>query len=112
MPLDPDLPPLVMAITTEASPEKAEALARAVLEARLAACVSLIPQTSLYHWQGKLETSQEVQMLFKTPAARLEPLETLVLSLHSYETPEWVHWPASCSPAYGQWLQASAGPPG
>jgi periplasmic divalent cation tolerance protein len=51
MPEDADL---VLVLTTEADGERAEALARAILERRLAACVALLPLTSLYRWQGQL----------------------------------------------------------
>ena len=40
-------------------------------------------------------------------ADRLAELEAAVHSLHSYDTPEWLHWPAGAGAAYGQWLQQS-----
>jgi periplasmic divalent cation tolerance protein len=95
---------LVLALTTEASQELAEALAEAVLESQLAACVALSPCRSLYRWQGVLERSQEVQLLLKTHASRLEALRRLVHERHSYTTPEWISWPARASDAYGAWL--------
>ncbi|MCP9928119.1 divalent-cation tolerance protein CutA [Cyanobium sp. CH-040] len=101
MPEDADL---VLVLTTEADQERAEALARAVLERRLAACVALQPLTSLYHWQGELQRGAEVQLLIKTHPASLEPLRQAVVALHSYTTPEWIYWPARCSGGYGAWL--------
>jgi periplasmic divalent cation tolerance protein len=98
---------LLLAITTEAGQPQAEALARAVLEARLAACVALTPLRSLYHWQGGLESAEEMQLLIKSRPEQLQELEALVHRLHSYETPEWIHWEASCSGSYGAWLTAS-----
>jgi periplasmic divalent cation tolerance protein len=95
----------VLALTTEASAPQAEALAEALVERRLAACVALTPLRSVYRWQGQLQRSDEVQLLIKTDAARLTELEQAVRELHSYTTPEWLHWPASASPAYGAWLQ-------
>ncbi|MGC5196402.1 divalent-cation tolerance protein CutA [Aphanothece microscopica] len=97
---------LLLAITTEAGQEQAETLARAVLEARLAACVALTPLQSLYHWQGELVTGHEVQLLIKSRPEQLQELEALVHRLHSYDTPEWIHWEASCSRGYGAWLTA------
>ncbi|MFO8239111.1 MAG: divalent-cation tolerance protein CutA [Prochlorococcaceae cyanobacterium] len=104
MPRDAEL---VLVLTTEADQERAEALARALLERRLAACVSLQPLLSLYHWQGRLERGTEVQLLIKTLAHRLGALEEAVRDLHSYSTPEWIHWPARCSAGYGAWLLES-----
>jgi periplasmic divalent cation tolerance protein len=104
--------PLILALTTEASLERAEALARALLERRLAACVALTPIRSLYHWQGRIEDGQEVQLLIKTHPERLEQLGKAVRELHSYDTPEWIHWAAEAAPNYGDWLRQScaAGP--
>ncbi|KMM16574.1 hypothetical protein SYNGFB01_10610 [Synechococcus sp. GFB01] len=95
-------------------------MARRVLKQRLAACVTLTPLRSLYHWQGAIETATEVQLLFKTDSARLTALQELVHRLHSYSCPEWLHWPVTASAGYGAWLGAEltaplsldAGPPG
>jgi periplasmic divalent cation tolerance protein len=104
--------PLILALTTEASLERAEALARTLLERRLAACVALTPIHSFYHWQGRIEGGQEVQLLIKTHPERLEQLTQGVQELHSYDTPEWIHWEAEAAPDYGGWLEQScaAGP--
>ena len=100
---------LVLALTTEGSAALAEALAQTLLQRRLVACVALQPQRALYRWQGALEQAQEVQLLLKTHPARLEALAAAVQALHSYDTPEWVHWTASCSDAYGRWLADCCG---
>jgi periplasmic divalent cation tolerance protein len=104
MPTDADL---VLVLTTEADQERAEALAGVLLERRLAACVSLHPVLSLYHWQGRLERGREVQLLIKTLAHQLDALEAAVRERHSYSTPEWIQWPARCSAGYGAWLLES-----
>jgi periplasmic divalent cation tolerance protein len=96
---------LVLVLTTEASREQAEALALALLERRLVACVSLLPVQSHYRWQGKLESAQEVQLLLKTGADLLEELRVALVALHSYETPEWIHWRATTAGAYGAWCR-------
>lgn len=101
--------PLLLALTTEATAALAEALARQLLARRLAACVALQPIRSLYRWQGALEEGQEVQLLIKSHPLRLEALSQAVAELHSYATPEWVHWRAACSAAYGAWLLESCG---
>lgn len=97
----------ILALTTEASEARAEALAEALLERQLAACVALTPLRSLYRWQGELECSQEVQLLIKTHPSQLQDLELAVRELHSYDTPEWLHWPAEAGPAYAAWLAES-----
>lgn len=56
-------------LVTTASIEEAEAIANALVEAELAACVSLLPIHSIYIWQGKLHKEQEWQLLIKTDLA-------------------------------------------
>lgn len=69
----------------------ARKVAKAALTARLAACANLLPGLeSHYWWQGKLEQSAEILILFKTTAARLAALEKCVLKNHPYDTPEFV----------------------
>lgn len=97
---------LVLALTTEGDLARAEALAEALLERRLVACVSLQPQRSIYRWQGRLERDSEVQLLLKTSSVQLEQLRQAVMELHSYDTPEWLSWPVDASPAYGIWARA------
>jgi periplasmic divalent cation tolerance protein len=87
----------------------ARQLARAALRARLVACVNLVPRLeSHYWWHGKLETSAEVLLLFKTTRAHLPALEKLILTKHPYDTPEFivVHLSAGTS-RYLRWLVES-----
>jgi periplasmic divalent cation tolerance protein len=100
-----DQRPLTLVLTTEADRERAERLAVTLLERRLAACVSLLPVRSHYRWQGRLEADEEVQLLIKTDPDRLEHLHAAVLELHSYDTPEWIHWQAATGGAYGDWCR-------
>lgn len=94
---------LVLVLTTEASPERAEALARALLERGLVACVSLTPIVSHYRWQGQLRRGEEVQLVLKTHPSRLQALYESVMALHSYDTPEWITVPGQTRGGYGQW---------
>ncbi len=101
---EPAPTPLSLVLTTEADRERAEALARELLERGLVACASLHPVVSLYRWQGRLERSEEVQLLLKTTPAHLEGLRRALGELHSYDTPEWIHWRAASDGPYGRWL--------
>jgi len=81
--------PAIVLVTAPDS-KTARKLARAALQARLIACANLVPKIeSHYWWQGKLETSSEVLLLLKTTTARLAKLESLILDLHPYDTPEF-----------------------
>ncbi|MFE4535858.1 divalent-cation tolerance protein CutA [Streptomyces scopuliridis] len=81
-------------LTTTDSADKAEDLARGVIEARLAACAQIsAPVTSVYRWRSAIETSEEWQILFKTTAARYGALEAHLKEAHDYETPEIIATP-------------------
>lgn len=76
-------------ITAIDSREAAEAMARAAVAARAAACGQVVgPITSVYWWHGKQEEAQEWQVVFKTTVAGYEALARLVREHHSYEVPE------------------------
>jgi periplasmic divalent cation tolerance protein len=87
----------------------ARALARAALNARLAACVNLIPRLeSRYWWQGKLDSGTEILLLLKTSRASLNALEKLILERHPYDTPEFLVVPLFAGNArYLAWLGQS-----
>jgi periplasmic divalent cation tolerance protein len=84
-------------------------LARAALEARLVACVNLVPRIeSHYWWEGRLESSREVLLILKTTRARLKSLEQLVEREHPYDTPECIALSITRgSERYLDWIQAS-----
>ncbi len=96
-------------LTTVSSPEEADQLARALVEARLAACATLLPPVqSIYRWQGAVETATETLLLLKTAAEQLPALEARLHALHSYQTPEFLVLRVEAgSPGYLDWLAAS-----
>ena len=75
--------------TTVAAVEQAETIAKALIEQRLAACVQIsAPITSVYRWEGRVETSSEHKLTAKTTAGAYEQLERIIRQLHPYDTPE------------------------
>lgn len=81
--------PLLLAHTTCASAIDAERLARALVEAHLAACVSIGSECrSVYPWQGRIESETEVPLLIKTHPDRITALKQFVAEHHGYEVPE------------------------
>jgi periplasmic divalent cation tolerance protein len=96
-------------LTTAANPEEAERIARTLVDERLAACATLIPSLrSIYRWEGRIEDSTETLLLIKTGAEQIPALETRLLALHSYQTPEFlVIEPAAGSAAYLAWMQTN-----
>src|SRR5260221_3367894 len=90
----------------------ARALARGLVERRLAACVNLVPGLeSIYRWKGAVETSSEVLLLVKTAAGRLAALEGFLAAEHPYDVPECIALqPAHVERAYLDWLLAESAP--
>ncbi|MEO7404592.1 MAG: divalent-cation tolerance protein CutA [Burkholderiales bacterium] len=90
----------------------AERIARALIEARLAACVNLLaPCRSIYRWEGKVEDATEVPLLIKTTADRYDALEGTIRALHPYDVPEIIALPITASlPAYLGWIEAQTRP--
>jgi periplasmic divalent cation tolerance protein len=80
-------------MTTVPSREHAETIARAVLEARLAACVHIHAVASLYWWDDRITAGAEQQLAFKTTARNYADLEAAIVRLHPYDTPEIIRLP-------------------
>ena len=79
----------IVVLSTCASMEEAQRIARAVVEKRLAACVNVIPGIrSVYRWKDAIEDEEEVLLLIKTSRGLLEELREEIERLHSYEVPE------------------------
>ncbi len=93
-----------------ALPERAaaEALARELLAARLAACIQVgATMQSLYHWRGEIETVDEIPMVIKTRIGLYARVEAAIRKRHPYELPEIVAVPlCNALPAYLDWITA------
>ncbi len=96
----------VIVLSTAASLDEATRIADALVEERLAACVTVLPGArSVYRWQGRVEHADEVLLVIKTVAARLDALTARVRALHAYEVPEVVAVPITAGwPPYLAWL--------
>ena len=82
---------MLIAFTTTASREQAEALARVAVENSHAICAQIDgPIDSIYRWQGKVEQTKEYRIAFKCMPDQLAALEARVLRAHPYDVPEWV----------------------
>lgn len=94
---------LLVSIDSETA---AKALARTLLQEKLAACVHLLPMgTSLYVWQDQLQETPEITLLIKTRPELSESITQRIAELHPYEVPEILTLPVSYGlPAYLQWL--------
>lgn len=99
---------IVLVLTTVADDDRAEPLARRLVEERLAACVNVhAPMASTYRWKGAVERDGERQLVIKTTRDRLPALERRLAELHPYELPELVVVSIDAgSAAYLDWVRA------
>ena len=100
-----------MVSTTVGSEAEAHAMARALVEARLAACVQITPLSSVYRWDGRVEEAAEHLLLCKIVAADFAAVEAAIRARHGYDVPEIVMTAiAAGSAAYLAWLGEATGP--
>jgi periplasmic divalent cation tolerance protein len=102
----------VMVMTTLPADADAATFAHALVEARLAACVNLLPEMeSVYRWEGQVEQERERQLVIKTSRARIAALWERVRELHPYDVPELIVLPiVDGSDAYLRWVGESTRP--
>ncbi len=99
--------PFSIAVTTVASEAKAREIAKAALEARLAACAQLFPIQSLYVWKDELREDAEIALHLKIRAEDFPAVQALIRRLHDYETPEILRIDiAEGDGAYLDWMAA------
>jgi periplasmic divalent cation tolerance protein len=96
----------IVVLTNLPDRESAKALARALVERRLAACVNVgAAVESIYHWQGQIETEIEVPVAIKTRQVLYSKVEAAIREIHPYELPEVVAVPiTNASAAYLDWI--------
>lgn len=83
--------PVLLCLCSCPDAASARTIAEALVDERLAACVSRLPGLeSTYRWQDRVEHADEVLLLIKTTAERLEALTARVRTLHPYELPELI----------------------
>src|SRR5262245_35605965 len=84
-----EVPDPVVVLSALGAPRDAERIARALVEERLAACVNVVPGVvSVYRWKGVVERENELLLVIKTLADRVDALKARLLELHPYELPE------------------------
>ena len=103
---------IVLAFCTFPDGDTARQIAREMVTLQLAACGNVIPQIhSVYRWQGKIETADEVLAIFKLPASRYPEFETKLRSLHPYDVPEIISFGVERGlPDYLRWVIDSCSP--
>ena len=100
---------IAVVLSTAGSQDEASRIARALVERRLAACVSVVPGVlSTYRWAGEVKTDAEWLLIVKTRSDRFDAIRDAIRELHSYELPEIVLIDtAQVDPAYLAWIDDS-----
>jgi periplasmic divalent cation tolerance protein len=106
--LESTSPQYGVVLVTTASRSEGEAIAKALVAEKLAACVNLVPIHSVYTWQGETYLDREWQLIIKTDLIYFEALAARITTLHSYEVPEIIALPMiRGTDAYLGWIDDS-----
>lgn len=99
----------ILVLSTTDTQELATRIASALVEAREAACVNIVPNLqSIYRWEGKVCQEGEFLLIIKSTSEKLDAIKARVRSLHTYELPELIVIPISDGdPAYLAWIGSS-----
>lgn len=102
-------PAVLLVFCTFPDEAVARSVATTLVEEQLVACVTLSPAvTSIYRWEGKVETAGEVLALMKTTPATYDALEARLQTLHPYDVPEILAVPVERGlPGYLRWVGES-----
>jgi periplasmic divalent cation tolerance protein len=101
----------IVVLSTCATEEEAAKLARVLVEARVAACVTMVPGArSVYRWQGAIETAAECLLIIKSSRQLFESLRLALEKAHTYDVPEVLALPIVQGTAnYVNWLEGQLG---
>jgi len=100
---------VLLVLCTSPDLNEAKNISRKLVEKKLAACCNILPKVlSIYHWQGKIEESQEILILIKTTQKKYDQLEKEIKMMHSYSVPEIIATQIETgSRAYIDWIVES-----
>ena len=100
------MPQILIVFTNCPDEACANAIALALVEAKVAACVNILPRAqSVYCWQGTVESATEIPLFIKSTAANYLALEKIIRQHHPYDVPEIIALPVAHGlPAYLNWV--------
>ena len=102
--------PYIVVLVTAPSQEDGDKIARALVDANLAACVSITPVTSIYTWENQVHQDQEWQLMIKTKRQQFSQLAAKIHTIHPFEVPEIIAVPiVAGSEAYLNWIADQVG---
>ncbi|WP_122871485.1 divalent cation tolerance protein CutA [Campylobacter showae] len=92
-------------LTSCADKAAAKALAKKLVKAKFAACVSVFKANSVYFWDGEVKDEKERVLLIKT-AVKFKKVAKFIAKHHDYELPEIVAFKAdNTSKKYKKWIK-------
>jgi periplasmic divalent cation tolerance protein len=99
----------IIVLVTSKDKKEASKIANGLLEAKLVACANIVNGVrSVFWWQGKIDSSNEVLLVLKTKKTLFKKISAKVKSLHSYQTPEIIALPiVNGSEDYLNWIKSS-----
>jgi periplasmic divalent cation tolerance protein len=102
----------IIVLTNAPDRAVASSIATVLVERKLAACVNMLAEcTSIYRWQGEIESAVEVPLLIKTRSDIYDEVEATIRRLHPYELPEIIAIAIEHgSPAFLAWIGAQTSP--
>lgn len=100
---------ILFVVTTLPDESTAARITRQLVEKKSAACGTIVPVAhSIYRWQGSVEESAEVLVIFKIPESTAGSFQEELRALHPYETPEIASFQAAhITQAYSAWVLES-----
>ena len=99
---------LLLVMTSLPDQAAAKALAKRLIESKLAACVQLQPGVqSIYRWEGRICEEQETVLVAKTTAVQWPEISAYIKQNHPYDVPEIIAQPMTHSDSdYARWVIA------
>jgi len=78
----------LLVLSTCASKREAKTIAGELVKRKFAACVNILPISSIFRWKNKIHNQAEWLLLIKTRTEVFPKLKKCILTLHGYEVPE------------------------
>jgi len=104
---------LIVVVTSVGTEEQALDVAHALVRARRAACVNIVPNIhSVYRWKGRVCDDGEMLLIIKTRASQFEGVRDTIQRVNTYELPEVLGYRVDkASPGFAKWIEKMTAAP-
>jgi periplasmic divalent cation tolerance protein len=103
--------PIALIYVTFPTEEVARKTARHLLEQQLAACVVILPASSMYPWEGRIVDDSEWIGLYKTNVELSDRVEAAIRAMHPYQIPCIIRIPVQANADYANWIKSTVQQP-